>query len=274
MSQPPTGDRPAGFPEPSPRPPGPPGGHPGPQGWGQHPLPPPGPWTPPGPPPTYPAQTPYGAPQHPGWDPATRYGPPPAPGGSSNTLLYWLGGAAVLLLAGLGTLVAVLLTRDDGGRPTALQATGTTAAAEAPVSTSSRPPRATGAELPGGARDAEPAPEPADSGRYAGSGETALAWVEAMARGDWQTAYDLSCADVRDAASRAAAGGDPAYALGEYFFTVTLGGHGFTRGTFDTLEYQAGSDTDLASFTLDLDNGESFLLLVYVSADGTVCDFY
>ena len=270
MSQPPTGDRPAGFPEP---PPVPPGGRPGAQGWGQRPFPPPptGPWAPP---PGYPAQTPYGAPQHSGWGPDPRYGPPRAPGGGSNTLLYWLGGAAVLLLAGIGTLVAVLFTRDDGSRPAALQATETTAAAEAPVSTSSRPPRATGAELPGGARDAEPAPEPTDSGRYAGSGETALAWVEAMAQGDWQTAYDLSCADVRDAAGRAAAGGDPAYALGEYFFTVTLGGQGFTHGTFDALEYQPDSDTDLASFTLDLDDGQSFPLLVYVSADGTVCDFY
>ena len=62
-------------------------------------------------------------------------------------------------------------------------------------------------------------------------------------------------------------------ALGTYFFEHTLGGQGFTDGTFDSIIYSSESDSDIASFTLQLDNGEEFLLLVYVQSDGTVCDF-
>ena len=51
------------------------------------------------------------------------------------------------------------------------------------------------------------------------------------------------------------------------------GEHGFTDGSFDSISYDSDSDTDIASFTLQLDNGEEFLLLVYVLPDGTVCDF-
>ena len=37
--------------------------------------------------------------------------------------------------------------------------------------------------------------------------------------------------------------------------------------------YNREADSDIASFTLELDSGEEFLLLVYVQSDGTVCDF-
>ena len=94
-----------------------------------------------------------------------------------------------------------------------------------------------------------------------------------MADGDFQTAYDLSCADVQQSATDAAAGEDPAWALGTYFFEQTLSGQGFTDGTFDSIIYNQDADSDIASFTLQLDDGEEFLLLVYVQADGTVCDF-
>ena len=47
-------------------------------------------------------------------------------------------------------------------------------------------------------------------GTVRGSADTALAWVQAMAEGDFQTAYDLSCADVQQSATDAAAGEDPA----------------------------------------------------------------
>ena len=36
---------------------------------------------------------------------------------------------------------------------------------------------------------------------------------------------------------------------------------------------RVSSDSDIASFTLTLDDGQDFVLLVYVQSDGTVCDF-
>ena len=64
-----------------------------------------------------------------------------------------------------------------------------------------------------------------------------------------------------------------ALTLGTYFFEQTLSRHGFTDGSFDSIIYSQESGSDIASFTLRLDDGEDFLLLVYVQSDGTVCDF-
>jgi hypothetical protein len=174
-----------------------------------------------------------------------------------------------VLLSGLGILLVVLLGGNDSPDP---QATASTA----PASSSSDDASAsapTHADLPGGAQVAEEQQSSADQGRYEGSHDAALAWVQAMADGDFQTAFDLSCADVQASATEAAAGGDPAWELGTYFFEQTLSGQGFTDGSFDSISYDSDSDTDIASFTLQLDNGEEFLLLVYVLPDGTVCDF-
>src|SRR4029450_3552626 len=49
---------------------------------------------------------------------------------------------------------------------------------------------------------------------------------------------------------------------------------GFTEGTFDAVAYQSDSNQDMATFTLQLDNGEQFTLLVFVGPDLTVCDFF
>ncbi|MGY1988579.1 hypothetical protein ACI792_20380 [Blastococcus sp. SYSU DS0669] len=182
-------------------------------------------------------------------------------------MLPWLIGAALLLVAGLGTLLVVLLGGDAERRSAELTGAGQEASAPSSVGSLG----GTG-PLPGGARLS--APVVADGGLYPGSGDVALAWVQAMAEGDFQTAYDLSCEDVQEAAAGVADGGDPALVLGDYFYSDTLSGHGFTGGTFDGVEHQPESATDLASFTLDLDDGEQFLLYVYVDADGTVCDFY
>ncbi|MDP5183653.1 hypothetical protein QOZ88_13490 [Blastococcus sp. BMG 814] len=177
----------------------------------------------------------------------------------------------MLLIAGLGTLLLFLLDGDAGDQRGAEQGAVLTAGQqEQPARSSTSPVGGTG-QLPGGARMGGSVP--ADEGLYPGSGEVALAWVEAVGQGDFQTAYDLSCAEVQEAAVAAAAGEDPAQVLGDYFYTGTLGGQGFTSGTFDGVEHQAESATDVASFTLELDDGEPFLLLVHVGADGTVCDF-
>jgi hypothetical protein len=232
---------------------------------------PPGSFGPYGQPGHYPQQSPYG--QQPGGygrpgygQPSGPYGPPPP---QKKSLLPWLIVGGAVLLSGLGILLVVLLGGNDSPDP---QATASTA----PASSSSDDASAsapTHADLPGGAQVAEEQQSSADQGRYEGSHDAALAWVQAMADGDFQTAFDLSCADVQASATEAAAGGDPAWELGTYFFEQTLSGQGFTDGSFDSISYDSDSDTDIASFTLQLDNGEEFLLLVYVLPDGTVCDF-
>ena len=232
---------------------------------------PPGSFGPYGQPGQYPQQSPYG--QQPGGYGQPGYGQPSGPYGppspQKKSLLPWLIVGGAVLLSGLGILLVVLLGGNDSPAP---QATASTA----PASSSSDDASAsapTHADLPGGAQVAEEQQSSADQGRYEGSHDAALAWVQAMADGDFQTAFDLSCADVQASATEAAAGGDPAWELGTYFFEQTLSGQGFTDGSFDSISYDSDSDTDIASFTLQLDNGEEFLLLVYVLPDGTVCDF-
>jgi hypothetical protein len=172
-----------------------------------------------------------------------------------------------VLLSGLGILLVVLLRGDDAPDPQNLATNST-----APTSSTSGEASASRPELPGGAQVAEEQGG-LDQSRYAGSHDVALAWVQAMADGEFQTAFDLSCADVQTSATAAAAGGDPAWELGTYFFEQILSGQGFSEGSFDSIDYSEASDSDIASFTLQLDNGEEFLLLVYVQPDGTVCDF-
>jgi hypothetical protein len=118
----------------------------------------------------------------------------------------------------------------------------------------------------------ETAPDPSEGGQYAGSGDVAFAWVQAMGAGDFQGAFDLTCAELQTAATDAAAGGDPAEVLGAYFYGETLGGQGFTDGTFDGVS--TSGDQDVASFSLTLEDGSPFTLLVYVGPDLTVCDFF
>ncbi|MGY2004962.1 hypothetical protein [Blastococcus sp. SYSU DS1024] len=293
MTQPPTGDEPAGPPDPAERPGAGPADGSGATAWSQPAGPSPaapvpgesGGWRPPyGQQPPAPGQQPHPGEQawHGGQPPSAPppYGPPPygGPGGPSaarprkRTLLPWLIGAAVLLIAGLAFLWVVLLNGGDGERRSAERSVGGASGFATPLGGPSSAPLGGTGQLPGGARGAEPVP--AQEGRYAGSGDVALAWVEAMGQGDFQAAFDLSCVAVQEAAVDAAAGDDPAQVLGDYFYRDTLGGQGFTSGTFDGVEHQVESATDMASFTLELDDGEPFLLLVHVGDDGTVCDFF
>jgi hypothetical protein len=216
-----------------------------------------------GPPPYFPPPPGYG-----GYPPPP-FGPPPPQPPRKPNLLPWLIVAGAVLISGLGIALVVLLTGDDSADRQAAVSTSA-----APSSSSSATPSRQNdtAQLPGGARVAEPADD--SGGRFAGSGDVALTWVQAMADGDFQTAYDLSCTDVQASSDAAADEEGPAQALGTYFYDITLGGETFSGGTFDGVEYDDVSGTDLASFTLDMDSGEDFLLLVYVDADGAVCDFF
>jgi hypothetical protein len=238
-------------------------GQPGPYEPTGRPVPPSGQFPPPTP---YGQPGPYG-PQPGGFGQPGPYGQPPQPPQKKN-LLPWLIVGGAVLLSGLGILLVVLLRGDDTTDPQN-DATNSTPAASSSSAAASPSDRG---ELPGGARVAEQDTS-ADQSRYEGSADAALAWVQAMADGDFQTAYDLSCAEVQASSTEAAAGGDPAWELGTYFFEQTLGGQGFTDGSFDSINYEQASDTDIAAFTLRLDSGEEFLLLVYVQSDGTVCDF-
>ena len=229
-------------------------------------------------------QPPYGPPGQypPPYGPDPRYGPSPAgygqfglygqprqppPAPPKKSLLPWLIVGGAVLLSGVGLLLVFLLRGDPTPRHDAAPATAPPSSAA-----ESSPSRSGHAGLPGGAQVAD---EDTATGRahFAGSGDTALGWVQAMADGDFQAAYDLSCSDVQQSATAAAAGGDPAWELGSYFFEQILSGQGFTDGTFDSIIYNQDADSDIASFTLQLENGEEFLLLVYVQGDGTVCDF-
>jgi hypothetical protein len=215
-----------------------------------------------------PGQYPYGqGPRYPqyGYRQAPPSPPPPQPPKRTN-LLPWLIIGGAVLLSGIGILLVVLLRGD--GKATPAAAPNSTAPSSAPAPRTSAPAHG---ELPGGAQVANQ--DTGDQARFDGSDQVALAWVQAMADGDFQTAYDLSCAGVQQSATDAAAGGDPAWELGSYFFEQILSGQGFTDGTFDSIIYNQDSDSDIASFTLQLENGEEFLLLVYVQGDGTVCDF-
>ena len=204
----------------------------------------------------------------PGYGPFDAHGrplpPPYTPPPPRKNLLPWLIVGGAVLLSGLGILL-VLLLRPDRAGPEAAPLSSRTA-----ISTPSTAPR-THRDLPGGAEVAHE--DTGGRARFDGSDQVALSWVQAMADGDFRTVYDLSCADVQRSATDAAAGGDPAEELGTYFFERTLSGRRFTAASFDSIIYNSDADSDIASFTLQLDNGEEFLLLVYVQGDGTVCDF-
>lgn len=176
-------------------------------------------------------------------------GPPPVPGryvppaawgdgveGPARPLLPWLLLGGALLLSGLGLLAVVLLGgRADGDAVTAAPST-------------SEPVRSD--------------PE-----------EVARAWVEAMRSGDHRTAFDLSCAQLRAAAAAGAPGGDPAERLGAYFSDRVLDGGSFSAATPAGVDRDEVSGTDVVTFSLEVGEGPSVRLDVFVTSDGTVCDF-
>jgi hypothetical protein len=216
----------------------------------------------------------YGQPQYgqPGFGGPGGYGQPP----QKKSALPWIIAAVVVVLAGVGVLLFFLLRGDDEPTNTA---SSTTTAASTSESTAESSAETTmpSMSIPGGATatgsmNTESEPEPSAGGQYPGSGDVAFAWVNGMASGDFQGAFDLTCPALQQAATDAAAGGDPAEVLAAYFYGETLGGQGFTDGTFDGVE--TSGDQDVASFSLTLEDGSPFLLLVYVDSNLTVCDFF
>jgi len=111
-------------------------------------------------------------------------------------------------------------------------------------------------------------------GELSGSAEVARIWLEAMARGEWQGAYNLSSPELEAAATDAAVqSNDPPYELAARFFQQALGGHGFTDGSYSGVEQDPASGADVASFSLVLDNTETVTLQLYVNSELLVSDF-
>jgi len=201
----------------------------------------------------------------PGYGPFDRDGrrlPPPDTPPAAKRVLRWLVlGGAVVVSAVVIVLAVVLRPQHVTGSATAAASTSAVSPAPAPTS----------ASRAGGAQVADQ--HTGGRARFDGSDQVALSWVRALVALDYRTAYGLSCAEVQRSATDAAAGGDPAQELGSYFFQKTLGGQWISAGTLDSIIYSSDAASDIASFTLQLENGEEFLLLVYVQGDGTVCDF-
>jgi hypothetical protein len=110
-----------------------------------------------------------------------------------------------------------------------------------------------------------------DNGQFAGSGDAAIAWVNAMFTGDFTTGYSSLCPDLQTVISGAASQNDVTNedALSILFYQVTLSGHGITDGSADSVD--AGDGLDLVSFTLQLDDGSTYNLIVGVDQNLAVC---
>ena len=148
----------------------------------------------------------------PSYGPFDLYGrrvPPPQPP-PTNNLLPWLIVGGAVFVSGLGILLVVLLRGGGTGRPRCRRHGHV---ARRP------PPRRARARSDG--RPARRRARGSDQDTGGGTGQVRRAptrshwrWVQAMADGDFQTAFDLSCADVRQSATDAAPASDPAWALG------------------------------------------------------------
>lgn len=242
----------------------PPGQSPGPYG-------PPSPYGPPPQPGPYPQPSPYGYGAPPPYGPGQVPGGPPAP---KKNLLPWLIVGGAVLLSGLGILLVVLLTGDDG--------TSTTAGDQATATATSAPATDDGSQdgaLPGGASAVETGGADDDGPSetaYEGSEDVALDFMNALLNRDNQAAYDLSC-DALQAAGitfGAAIGASPADALAQSFHDTLTNGELMTDGTFDSIAYEPAVGVDRAVFTAVLESGAQVEMHVDVESDLTVCNWY
>jgi hypothetical protein len=281
MSQPPYGGQ-YGQPGPYGQPgqPGPPGAYgqpaqPGPYG---QPSPQPGPYGQPGQP------GPYGPPGG-GFPPGGPggygpYGQPP----KKNSALPWIIVAVVVVLVGVGAVLFFTLRGGDDDTSTAASTTTATSTTTSSSSSASDDMSMdTDMSLPPGASPPPTNPNGnmgdsdggASNGQFAGSDQVALAWVQAMYTGDFTTGYNALCPDWQQQVAAAAQqnGATNEDVLGTYFYTEVLGGHAIDDGTLDSVDYSAADDLDIASFSLTLDDGSTFNLVVAVDANLAVCGF-
>src|SRR3954453_3816624 len=200
---------------------------------------------------------PYGQPGQPGpyGQPGGGFPPGGGPGGygpygqpPKKSPLPWIITAVVVVLVGVGVLLFFLLRNDDDAATAASTSSATSSSSSSSSSSASAPmmPMDTDMSLPGGA---EPPPtnpggsmgndQPGgDNGQFAGSGDAAIAFVNAMYNGDFTTGFAALCPDVQSLISQAASahGVSNEDALSILFYQVTLEGHGITDGTADSVE--------------------------------------
>jgi hypothetical protein len=112
--------------------------------------------------------------------------------------------------------------------------------------------------------------------QYPGSDQVALDFMNALLVRDYQAAYDNTCITLQIIAESIAAetGQTPPEVVASDFYTVVLGGQGFVDGSFDFLEYDSASDSDVGGFTLVLEDGSSAPAYVEVDSSLAVCNWY
>ncbi|MBB3082560.1 hypothetical protein [Geodermatophilus sabuli] len=204
-----------------------------------------------------------------------------------RSVLPWVAAAMVVVLAGVGVLLVVLLRGDgNGGEGTASGST------TSPVSSAPGPgeppiamepsgpvtiPGGAGSAPGGGMRTETPeAPSGgADEGQIPGSADLASQWVAGMAALDPAGVWALTCPALQRAAEEGSTGTDltPQDHLLGYFTTQTLGGETIADGGVDSVAYDPAADVDVVTFTLQLADGASQSVEVWVDPTLTVCDF-
>ena len=283
MSQPPGPPGPPEQPPYGPPPQQPPYGPP-PGSYGPPPGsygPPPGSYGPPpgsyGPPPgSYgPPPGSYGQPPQPG-----PYGPPGqfgGPGGYGRPPgrgpLPWIIAAAVVVLVAVGAVV-LFVVRGSDTTPTATDRTTSGTAEES----SAVPTMPTDTSIPGGATPTGTVAAQGASGgdaRFPGSDDAALTWMRAMYQQDFEKAYAMTCPSLQQVADDAGqrAGTSGPQILGAAFFRDAAQGETIEGGTLDSVEYSSDDDADVASFTLELGNGDTTTVDLFVDRRLAVCDW-
>ena len=201
------------------------------------------------------------------------YGQPPQ---KKKGLLPWIIVGAAVLVSGVG----VTLGRPADRRTTDRRRPGTaaTSSSSSVAATSSVGASATRTPPPATCRAARRSPSRADEPRP----------VRGLRRGRARLGAGNGRRRLPDAPTTSRAPrcrtrpppprpttGDPAWELGTYFYEQTLGGAGFTEGTFDSIDVQPSSGQRHAPRSpCSWTTASTFTLLVYVDPDLTVCDFF
>ncbi|MGY1672974.1 hypothetical protein [Geodermatophilus sp. SYSU D00710] len=114
-----------------------------------------------------------------------------------------------------------------------------------------------------------------DTGQFEGSADIALAWVQAAFDFDFATLYNISCAELQDAAVQGSQGTEfpPDEYLTFFFYTEVLGGLAITDGVLVSVEHDAANAVDVATFELTLEDGSVQTVQLWVDQNLLVCNF-
>ena len=115
----------------------------------------------------------------------------------------------------------------------------------------------------------------ADEGRYPGSADVAVTFVNGILESDVGTVFALSCATLQDEAIAASAGTDltPEEYLTAFFYDRVLAGEPISGGQSTGVVHDPGSGLDVVSFDVTTTGGTSAEVLVGVDQALSVCGF-